>query len=134
MPRKRSETVELLEEALTQAAVVRDRLRRAMEARGISHREMDRRLGYAEGLVSRMLAGSRPFQVHELIAMARILEVQPHELFLEPGLAAEAGRPFPIPEDQWTALVESTLRKLGYGRESVTPPADETEPAYKPSR
>lgn len=128
MPRKRSETVELLEGALTQAAAVRDRVRRAMEARGISHREMDRRLGYAEGLVSRMLAGSRPFLVYELIAVAGILEIRPHELLLGEN------HPVPIPEDQLTALVESTLRKLGYGRESVTPQGDENEPAYKPSR
>lgn len=126
--------MELLEDALAREALVRDRVRQAMEARRISQREMDRRLGYAEGLVSRLLAGSRPFQVYELIAIAEILAISPHELFLD-SPAGEERRPFPIPEDQWTALVESTLRKLGYDREeSVKPPAAENEPAHKQRR
>lgn len=82
-----------------------------------------------------MLAGTRPFQVHELIAIAEILEIRPHELFFEPVGRPEESRPFPIPEERWTDLVEKTLRKLGYGREdAATPQAGGTEPAYKPSR
>lgn len=137
MPRRPSRRNELLERSLLVEKAIRARVKEILEEKGISHREMDRRLGYAEGLVSRLLGGSRPLEVHELVAISEVLGVDARAFFPEgPRLEDEEPprSPFPIPEDQWTALIESTLRKLGYGRDDVKPRADENEPAYKPSR
>lgn len=125
-----------MERSLLVEKAIRDRVKAMLEERGISHRELDRQLGYAEGLVSRLLGGSRPLEVHELVAISEVLEVNAQSFFPEAERlqSEEPARPFPIPEDQWTALVESTLRKLGYSREDVTPQASENDPAYKPSR
>lgn len=125
-----------MERSLLVEKAIRERVKARLEERGISHRELDRQLGYAEGLVSRVLGGSRPLEVHELVAISEVLGVGARAFFPEAERlqGEEPARPFPIPEDQWTALVETTLRKLGYSRESITQQADENEPAYKPSR
>lgn len=61
----------LLDQARTEAQAALARLRSAIKERGLSLREIDRRLGFTEGQTSNKLAGRRALDLAEFLAIAR---------------------------------------------------------------
>lgn len=61
-----------------------DRLRaaiaEAMEAAGITQRELSKKLGMPSSFMNKVMKGTRPLEVTELIDVARALDVEPVDL------------------------------------------------------
>jgi hypothetical protein len=60
-----------LDEARTQAQAASARLRSAIKERGLSLREIDRRLDFTEGQTSNKLAGRRGLDLAQFLAIAK---------------------------------------------------------------
>ena len=75
-----------LDEARREAQAALIRLRSAIKERGLSLREIDRRLGFAEGQTSNKLAGRRGLDLAELLAIAKAGGVEVAEFL--PGAGA----------------------------------------------
>jgi transcriptional regulator with XRE-family HTH domain len=55
----------------------------AMEAAGITQRELSKKLGMPSSFINKVMKGTRPLEITELIDVARALGVEPGQLFGE---------------------------------------------------
>ena len=56
-------------------------LGRALEDRGVSQRELSKRLGMPSSFVNKVMKGTRPVELTELVDIALALGMKPAELF-----------------------------------------------------
>ena len=86
-------------------------LKKAIGAMGLTQKEVEHRLGLSPGYLSRLFGGQIDLKVDHIVQIARVLEVEPGEIF---RLA------FPPTEDQ-PSQKTSRLRE-GFGVTSPEPP------------
>lgn len=59
---------------------LREMLRRAVKAAGLTNRDLERRLGIGSGNIYRLLDGTLDLRVRHLLALADLLEIPPSDL------------------------------------------------------
>jgi len=61
------------------------RVRRLMEEHGLSGNALSKAAGISQSSISRKLAGTHPFDVDDLAAIGRVLDVRPADLLSSTG-------------------------------------------------
>jgi transcriptional regulator with XRE-family HTH domain len=126
------------------------RLRLALDTRGITQRELARKLGVTEGAISNYMSGLRTPGLIEIEAIARAIGMPPEELMgwhdraavaIAEGLAIHQSIPEQI--DHWRqralaaekqlALIQTKLKALLADSEKSSPPP-KPKPAKRRSR
>jgi len=100
-------------------------LRTAIQALGISIRELERRMGLSTGYLSRILGGKVELRVDHICSIARTLGLEPAEIF-------QAAFPLNAPVSAAALQIRAALRKLPpAGQEGMAP--GETTPFQEQS-
>lgn len=79
-------------------------LKTAIVTAGLTQKKVERRLGLSQGYLSRLFGGQIDLKVDHVVQIAKVLEVEPEELFL----AA-----FPPSQDEPTQMVLRLREALG---------------------
>lgn len=113
-----SPAMDVLQEVLR----IRTALREALRKRGLSHREVERRLGLSRGRLSRLLGGPARLSLQQVLEILAAAELPPEAFFsevygLRPGGAPRGSRSLGgIPMERWLEEFEQMRERIALAR------------------